>query len=133
MLAFGARCLIGICIVLLLLYETFLLCLLLVEAEPSREISEASMVDSTVIEGRCDPRLNEAKVPIKPYLICPVLAAITFSAACAKQRQAARCLLTSSCQHDRRWSLSVASSYPIISPICLKEIRDCSVCAVHER
>lgn len=59
MLAFGAWCLIGNCIVLLLLYEMFLLCLLLVEAKPSREISEASMVDSTVIEGRCDPRLKE--------------------------------------------------------------------------
>lgn len=45
MLAFGAWCLIGNCMVLLLLYEMFLLCLLLVEAEPSRKISEASMVD----------------------------------------------------------------------------------------
>ncbi len=58
MLAFGTWCLIGNCMVLLLLYEIFLLCLLLVEAEPSREISEASMVGSTVNEGRCDPRLK---------------------------------------------------------------------------
>lgn len=44
-LAFGAWCLIGIWTVLLLLYEMFLLCLLPVEAAPSRETSEASMVD----------------------------------------------------------------------------------------